>query len=193
MLTERAAEETSLQLQSLEYEVSREHLQREIHAVRLRLGRDIIAPQDALVSRVRVVTGETVQQGQPLLALQTGGATLEAWLYVATGSGGTVRPGQTIQLKIDGFPYQVFGTQKAIVVSVSPFALHPAELRIPLAIPGPAFEVRARLLSKEVVNAGNSWPLVAGLSFQADIVQSKYRLYRWLLRHVLPPDNSTGD
>ena len=193
MLTERGAEETTLQLQFLEFEVAREHLQREIHAVKLRLGRDVIAPQDAMISRVRVVAGETVQQGQPLLLLQTGGATLEAWLYVPTGSGGTIRPGQDIELRIDAFPHQIYGTQRAIVTSVSSFALHPAELRVPLAIPGPVFEVRASLVSKEVVSAGDRWPLVAGLSFQADIIQSKYRLYRWLLRHVLSPDNAAGD
>lgn len=190
--SERASELASLGLQSLEYEMSRERLQRDIQAMKIRIGRDVLAPQDGMVSRVRVVAGETVQQGQPLLTLQTGGATLEARLYIATGSGGTVRVGQTVELRIDAFPHQIYGTQRAVVESVSPFALHPADLRIPLAIAGPVFEVRARLLSREIVSANNRWPLVAGLSFQADIVQSKYRLYRWILRYALSPDSSAG-
>jgi membrane fusion protein len=138
-----------------------------------------------------VVVGESVQQGQPLLVLQTGDAELEAWLYVATGSGGTLRPGQRIDLRVDAFPHQIYGTQRAIVESVSATALRPAELRVPLAIHGPVFEVRARLLTREIVAANNRWPLIAGLSFQADIVQDKYRLYRWMLRHVLPPNNDS--
>jgi membrane fusion protein len=155
----------------------------------LKLARSIVAPQDSVVSRVRVVEGETVQQGQPLLSLQTGGAELEAWLYIATGSGGTVRPGHLIELRIDAFPHQIYGTQKAIVESVSAIALRPGELRVPLAIHEPVFEVRARLLSREIVSANNRWPLIAGLSFRADIVQEKHRLYRWMLRHVLPPES----
>ena len=187
-MTEREAERTALSLQSLEYAVAREHLQRQIKAAQLQLARNVVAAQDSVVSRIRVVVGETVQQGQPLLTLQTGDAELEAWLYVATGSGGTVRPGQLIELRIDAFPHQIYGTQKAIVETVSAIALRPAELRVPLVIHGPVFEVRARLLSSEIVAAHNRWPLIAGLSFQADIVQDRYRLYRWMLRHVIPPE-----
>ncbi len=188
-LTERESEITSLNLQSLDHAVASEHLQRQIRSVQLKLARSVIAEQDSVVSRLRVVVGESVQQGQPLLILQTGDAELEAWLYVATGSGGTVRPGQRIDLRIDAFPHQIYGTQRAIVESVSATALRPAELRVPLAIHGPVFEIRARLLTREIVAANNRWPLIAGLSFQADIVQDKYRLYRWMLRHVLPPGN----
>jgi membrane fusion protein len=189
---ERRAELTAMKLQSLDSAVTREHLQREIQSTRQRLVRNIVAAQDSMVSRVQVVAGETVRQGQPLLMLQTGGAELEAWLYVATASGGTLRPGQAIDLRIDAFPHQIYGTQKAIVESVSAIALRPAELRVPLALRGPVFEVRARLLAKEVQTAANRWPLIAGLSFEADILQSKYRLYRWLLRHAFSPDRSAG-
>lgn len=192
-LTERGGEFTALKLQSLEYAVARERLQRQIQTARLKLSRDVLAPQDSMVSRIRVVPGETVHQGQPLLMLETGDADLEAWLYVATGSGGTVRPGQTIALQIDAFPHQIYGTQSAVVESVSAIALRPAELRVPLAIHGPVFEVRARLLTKEFVTPSNRWPLIAGLSFQADILQSKHRLYQWLLRHVLSPESPAGD
>jgi membrane fusion protein len=188
----RLAELTAMKLQSLDSAVAREHLQREIQSTRQRLVRDIIAAQDSMVSRVQVVAGETVRPGQPLLMLQTGGAELEAWLYVATASGGTVRPGQAIELRIDAFPHQIYGTQKAIVESVSAIALRPAELRVPLALRGPVFEVRAHLLAKENHTAANRWPLIAGLSFEADILQSKHRLYRWLLRHALSPDGFAG-
>lgn len=188
-LMEREAEVTSLNLLSLDHAVASEQLLRQIRSVQLALARRVIAEQDSVVSRLRVVVGESVQQGQPLLVLQTGDAELEAWLYVATSSGGTLRPGQRIDLRIDAFPHQIYGTQRAVVESVSATALRPAELRVPLAIHGPVFEVRARLLSREIVAVNNRWPLIAGLSFQADIVQDRYRLYRWMLRHVLPPNH----
>ena len=191
-LTERESEIASLNLRSLEHAVVSEHLQRQIRSVRLKLARSVIAEQDSVVSRLRVVVGESVQQGQPLLVLQTGDAELEAWLYVPTSSGGTVKPGQRIDLRVDAFPHQIYGTQRAIVESVSATALRPAELRVPLAIHGPVFEVRARLLTREIVAANDRWPLIAGLSFQADIVQDRYRLYRWMLRHILPPDRLTN-
>jgi membrane fusion protein len=76
----------------------------------------------------------------------------------------------------------MFGTQPATVSAISTIALLPSELDVPLALGGPVFEVRATLDGQYVTARGLEWPLVAGISFQADIVQHRFRLYEWLLR-----------
>ena len=77
-----------------------------------------------------------------------------------------------------------FGTSSAVVISVSSVAIVPREVRVPLALSGPVFEVRAKLSQSHVQAFNANWSLVPGTSFQADLVQRRYRLYEWLLRAV---------
>jgi hypothetical protein len=42
--------------------------------------------------------------------------------------------------------------------------------------------VRATLDRQHIAAHGKEWPLAAGTSFQADVMQRRYRLYEWLLR-----------
>jgi membrane fusion protein len=61
-------------------------------------------------------------------------------------------------------------------------ALMPSDLDVPLALPGPVFEIRASLERQSITAGGRQWPLPAGAAVRADLVQQRYRLYQWLLR-----------
>ena len=93
--------------------------------------------------------------------------------------------GQVVQLRLDAYPYQLFGTSTAVVTSISSTAIVPMEIRVPLALTGPVFEVRARLDDTHIKAFNAVWSLAPGPSFQADLVQRRYRLYEWLLRAVV--------
>jgi len=60
----------------------------------------------------------------------------------------------------------------------------PQEVRVPLLLSGPVFEVRATLDDTAINAFDEMWQLTPGTSFQADLVQRRYRLYEWLLRAV---------
>ncbi len=95
-----------------------------------------------------------------------------------------------MQLRLHAYPYQLFGTSTAVVTSVSRVAIVPGEVSVPLALTGPVFEVRAKLTDTNIEAFNAIWPLVPGISFQADVVQRRYRLYEWVLRVIA---TSSGD
>jgi hypothetical protein len=66
----------------------------------------------------------------------------------------------------------------------------PQEVRVPLLLSGPIFEVRVTLDNTAINAFDEMWQLTPGTSFRADLVQRRYRLYEWLLRSVA--DGSGG-
>jgi membrane fusion protein len=116
------------------------------------------------------------------MTLHHGDGALQAWLYLSSANAGRLYTGQEVELRLDAYPHQMFGTQAATIASISSIALLPSELDVPLALSGPVFEIRATLLEQHIRAHGRNWPLAAGTSFQADVVQQRYRLYEWLLR-----------
>jgi membrane fusion protein len=182
------AEEASLR--QVEFAIAREQLQRQIDLIEADVSRELPAPEDGVVARVAVRTGQAVRAGQTLMTLQRGGAKLQAWLYLSNANAGLLEKGQQVELRLEAWPHRMFGTRRATIETISRVALLPAELDVPLAIAGPVFEVRATLAQQHISALGKRWPLAAGTSLQADIVQRRYRLFEWLLR--LRQDKNRG-
>jgi len=166
----------------LEFAIALEQLQRQIASLEATVSSELQAPETGLVSRVTVRPGQAVRPGQTLVMLQRGDSDLEAWLYLSSSNAGLLRAGQEVQLRLDSYPHQMFGTLPATIASISHVALLPSELDVPLAIAGPVFELRATLDSQHITALQRDWPLSAGTSVRADVVQRRYRLYEWLLR-----------
>lgn len=169
-------------VQQIEFAIAREQLARQMAALEAEVSRDLLAPLDGVVARITVRPGQAVRAGQTLMTLHRREAPLEAWLYLSSANAGLLEEGQQVELSLDAWPRQVFGTRSATIASVSHIALLPSELDVPLAIAGPVFEVRATLDEQDIRAHGKKWPLAAGTSLRADIVQRRYRLYQWLLR-----------
>ena len=168
--------------QQIEFAITLEQLQRQIASLEATVSSELQAPEAALVSRVTVRAGQAVRPGQTLVMLQRAETDLEAWLYLSSANAGLLRAGQEVQLRLDSYPYQMFGTLPATITFISHVALLPSELDVPLAIAGPVFELRATLDSQHITALQRDWPLAAGTSVRADVVQRRYRLYEWLLR-----------
>ncbi len=169
-------------LRATEHAILREQLQRQLSEVAALVGTDLRAPREGVVARIMVRPGQAVQSGQTLVTLYRGAPDLEAWLYLPSASAGALHEGQAVELRFDAYPHQIFGTQSAVVSSISAIPLLPTEVDVPLALAGPVFEVRAAL-SKQSINAsGRTWTLPAGTAVRAELVQQRYRLYEWLLR-----------
>ena len=175
-------------VQQIEFAIAREQLQRQIVALEAEVSRELQAPEDGVVARLTVRAGQAVRAGETLMTLHRGEATLQAWLYLPSANAGLLEEGQEVELRLDAWPHQMYGTRSATIVSISHIALLPSELDVPLAIAGPVFEVRATLHHQRITARGKEWPLAAGTSFHADVVQRRYRLYEWLLR--LRPDDT---
>lgn len=175
--------------QAVRHAIEVERLQREIVAADYSFSGEYRASENARIAHLLVVPGAVVKAGQVLAKLRRIESTLEVWLYVSTSQARMLQPGQPVEIRLDAYPQAVFGTFSATVLSVSGVALLPTEIDVPLMIPGPVFEVRAALDDDQIEYANANWSLQPGISFQADIVQQRLRLYEWLLRSVTRQSN----
>lgn len=173
----KAAERAAI-LHELEFR----RLQRQIDEHEHLISQQVRATGTGVVARINVREGVAVSAGETVARIYRPREGLEAWLYLSSAEAGFVQAGQTVQLRLDAYPYQQFGTSSAIVTSVSSIAIIPADVNIPLALSGPVFEVRATLHETHVEAFNEIWPLAPGISFEADLVQRRYKLYEWLLR-----------
>ncbi len=179
-----------MELGQLHHDIERERLFRQIGRAQIESGQVVLAPATGVVARLSARLGSTSRRGQTLLTLYKSDSRLEAWLYLPSDKAGQLRAGQAVQLRLDAYPHEMFGTISAVVSQVSPIALLASDLAVPLPIKGPVFEVRASIADESIDALGSSWPLSPGTSFQADVIRQRFRLYQWLLRSVRGEDES---
>lgn len=166
------------------HDLEQRRLQRQVDKHEHLVNQEIRASEDGVVARVNVRPGAAVIAGQILVKVYQQHQGLEAWLYLSSAKAGFLQTGQVVQLRLHAYPYQLFGTSTAVVTSVSSVAILPGDVGVPLALTGPVFEVRAKLTETNIEAFNAIWPLVPGISFQADLIQRRYRLYEWLLRVI---------
>jgi len=181
---ERNEINNATQLDQLHHDMERERLLRQIGRAQIESGQVVLAPAAGVVARLNVRRGSTSRPGQTLMTLYKAESRLEAWLYLPSDKAGQLRAGQAVQLRLDAYPHEMFGTISAVVFQVSTIALLASDLAVPLPIKGPVFEVRASIAADSIDALGESWPLSPGTSFQADVIRQRFRLYQWLLRSV---------
>lgn len=175
---------SQVSLDELEHKMVVERIRRDIARAAYQVSGDYRMFERRLVAHVLVHPGMAVNKGQVLAKLRRPGEHMEAWLYVSTAHARLMQQGQSVEIRLDAYPQQVFGTFTATVSSISGVALLPREITVPLKVSGPVFEIRAELNDDSVESAGADWPLQPGSSFRADIVQRRLRLYEWLLRSL---------
>jgi len=179
-----------LDLDLLQHSMSAERLRREIDRSQFDVLQEFRASEPSVVAQVLVRPGDAIQPGQVLLKLRKPGDRLQAWLYLPTSRARLLRTGQAVEISLDAYPRQVYGTHTAVVSSVSGIALLPQDIHVPLLLAGPVFEVKAELEKAAINTEAGSWPLSPGISFSAEIIQRRLKLYEWLLQ--APISNSGG-
>ncbi len=166
----------------------REVIMRDIAASELLSEVEVTAPDGGSVAGLNVRTGDYVNAGQVLLTLHDPASRLEAYLYVSADDAGFVAAGQRVELQLLAFPHELYGTQTAIVTSVSAVAQLGEEIGGMLSIKGPVFEIRASLVASTQHGGGRIRSLPPGTSFRADLIRRRWPLYRWLLRSATGAD-----
>ena len=168
------------------HELSRQRAQVEAQIAETESRQEIVlrAPQDGIVSALLVEVGQQAQAGQPLLALVPQEARYEANLYALSHNMGFVHPGQTVYLRYGAYPYQKFGQYAAQVRDVAKTAAPLNELTdtaFPALQNQSAYRIRAELAQDFIMAYGEKQPLMAGMQFEADIVQDRRRIYEWMV------------
>ena len=167
-----------------DYGARREALLRQIAASELQSAMEVGSPGGGLVSGLTVRVGEDVAAGDVLMTVYAPESRLEARLFLSPDNAGMISVGQPVELQFKAYPHQLFGTQRAVVTSISNVVLAPDEVDADLLLAGPVFVVRARLRHDSIRAGKQNWTLPPGTSFQADLVRARWPLYRWLMRSV---------
>ena len=159
--------------------------QQELTEVEARRRVVITAPEAGRATLVTGEPGQAVDTTRPLLNLVPSGAKLEARLYAPSRTIGFIRPGDTVLLRYQSFPYQKFGQHQGVVASVSNNAVTSTELagfQLPdVPVGEPVYAIVVTLKAQDVTAYGKAWPLSAGMRLDADILQETRRLWEWML------------
>ncbi|WP_410209488.1 HlyD family secretion protein [Aquirhabdus sp.] len=148
----------------------------------------ITASESGIATTVTAEVGQTVDNNKPLVSIVPRGSILQAQLYVPSKAIGFIKPGDSVLLRYQAYPYQKFGHAKGVVVSVSKTALPSSEItNMSIPINGttqnsePLYRITVKLNQQTVQAYGKAQSLQAGMLLDADILQEKRHLYEWVL------------
>jgi membrane fusion protein len=159
----------------------RTELNQRLAQARQSAGSNVYAPQSGRVAAVLQKPGETLTAGMPLVVLVDDTQPLQAQLYIPSRAVGFLRPGQEVQLKLDAFPFQSYGTLRGTLSEISHAALTPRELDTPLAGNEPVYVAHVDLGTQQMQAQGQAQALSAGMQLSAEIVIDRPRIIEWLL------------
>jgi membrane fusion protein len=141
----------------------------------------VTAPIAGRIAALPVATGQTVTAGATIAVIIPKGGQLEAELFAPSRAIGFVRSGQEVQISVQAFPYQRFGTVVGRIRLVSTTVIAPSEVSIQgLKIEEPTFRIRVALARDAMQAYGESYPLQPGMLVSADVVFDRRSLVQWL-------------
>lgn len=141
----------------------------------------VLAPMEGRIAALPVTNGQPIGASGTLAVIIPIGGRLEAELLTPSRAIGFLEPGQQVELHLQAYPYERFGSLSGEVHTISKTVLGPSEIAIPgLTIQEPVFRVRVAL-ARELINAyGKSYDLQPGMLLSADIIFDRRTLLQWL-------------
>jgi multidrug resistance efflux pump len=114
------------------------------------------APLSGRIAAVPVFVGAAVDSGSLIAAIIPDESELRARLFVPTRAIGKVRPGQTVSIRYDAFPYQKYGTFKGQIEDVSNSVILPQEVEkiSPVKLTEPAYVLDVAIRRQSVMLDG---------------------------------------
>jgi membrane fusion protein len=141
----------------------------------------VTAPVSGRVAALPVTTGQAVIAGSTIAVMVPVGGKLEAELLAPSRAIGFVKPGQDVEVSLQAFPFQRFGTIRGTVRSVSSTVINPNEVGLQgLGLQEPVFRIRVSLERETVMAYGQAIPMQPGMLASAEIVFDRRSLLRWL-------------
>jgi hemolysin D len=155
---------------------------------------------DGWVQKINVTTvGGVVNPAQTLMTIVPDGTPLVVEATLSNDDIGYVKVGQPVELKVDTFPFQKYGTLKATLVWVSPEAEEKSSApisdengaggnqpekaiqNVKSVKDGYVYKVRIRADKSVFIVDGQPAPLQAGMTVQADIATDRRTVIQFLL------------
>ncbi|GAL12507.1 probable secretion protein [Vibrio astriarenae] len=151
----------------------------------------MVSPVNGVVASIFVKAGHSVNKGQPLLVvIPEGEEPVVVELYAPSRSIGFIEEDQDVRLRFDAFPYEKFGAQQGVIVSVSKSAVSAEMLPNSSLIQNQLsrthggvglYQVKVKLDKPTITVYGEEQMFVPGMTLTADIELDTRRVYEWLL------------
>jgi membrane fusion protein len=149
------------------------------------------APIDGRVAALQARVGQTVEPEIPVMYVLGDNVRMEVELLAPSRAIGFAKPGQSVRLMYDAFPYQQFGTFSGTVYEISHTALRPGEVESPARVDEPVYRLRIRLDSQVVRGFGDIHRLQPGMTLRANLVLERQTFLDWLLEPISAVRNRT--
>lgn len=175
-----AQADANLKAQVASTQSNRAALQQQIAQADLAKGYTVTAPVGGTVTALVARVGQPAAADQQVMMILPTAARPSVDIYVPTAAIGFVRPGQSVRLAVDAFPYQNFGTIAGRVEKVATAAV----ARTGPSGPVPVYIVRARVPQPSILAYGRPHPLLPGMTLTARIVTERRSLFEWLFEPV---------
>jgi multidrug efflux pump subunit AcrA (membrane-fusion protein) len=160
--------------QGLEDEITQLRTQSELQADRLKIS------ENELEAQARA--GQNADPQRLQLEIIPADSVLQAELFVPSRAIGFVKPGQSVRILYDAFPYQHFGTYRGEIIDVSQTILTGADAGAPFKLNEPAYRVVAALERPDIDADGKRIALQPDMLLKADIILERRSLMSWLTR-----------
>jgi HlyD family type I secretion membrane fusion protein len=156
------------------------------------------APEDAIVLKIGKLSRGSIAAGQgsytitpgtdPLFSLAPLSAAVEAEIDVATTDVGFIKVGYPVNLKLDTYPYVMYGLAKGVVKSISEGSFSVDQNNTPVP---PYFKVRVRVTKILLHDVPANFRLIPGMTLTGDIVAGKRTIMSYLTETILQQGSET--
>lgn len=142
----------------------------------------LYAPAKGEVHNLYIKAGDNLSFQQALLQILPQEHEYEAVLHVPNKDIGFVEVGQEVQIKLDAFSFQKYGSIKGAIslVSKQTYTAHAAQASNSPSV----YVVKATLQKNSMRAKGEDWPLKAGMQLSAHIVLDEPTLLEYLLAPI---------
>jgi membrane fusion protein len=151
-------------------------VQRESRGATTRREAIILAPITGTITAVQAYDGQTVNIGQPVLAIIPRGTVLIAKVAVPSTAIGFLKVGQVALMRYAAFPYQKFGTQKGRVTAINQAATEKNQE----TNSDPTYEVSISLDQQSIAAFGQRFDLKSDMALECDILTDSRTLIEWI-------------
>lgn len=141
----------------------------------------IKAPITGTIASVTYKRGQYINSAKPLLKILPVNSDLEVELFVPIRKSGFIHKNANVIIRYDAYPYERFGTYKAIINDISQSILTDEEEDNPIKIREPYYKATALLESENVLLYGKKVRIQDGMTITGIVLGSKRKVWQWIL------------
>ncbi|WP_299973781.1 HlyD family efflux transporter periplasmic adaptor subunit [uncultured Pseudoteredinibacter sp.] len=141
----------------------------------------LVAKSSGRVSSLLLRKGELANPAVSVVDVRPKGSNWQAVLLLPANSSGLIAEGQPVNLRMDAFPYQQFGTLKGKLLKLDQSLSHPGEVRMELSPQTAVYRAWVSIDSQTIQYQGKEYGLRQGMLLSADVIQQRKSILAWLI------------